>query len=325
VQRGRSGVGVGALGVALLAATMLSACGSGGGGQLAEQGDASSSTAPPSTVRPTVTTDRTTPATTVPRTEPTKAAASAAVPVARLSSPVTARATARELAEVEVALRADDRDPAHLDALGRRQQLAYRALASHPDWVASVLDRVPAEIRGVVQANVDAGALLADLTQGGPAVTTLPDWKVLTPLAPSTLRAAYDEAEAATGIPWAYLAAVHLVETRMGRIHGNSSAGAQGPMQFIPTTWAEYGTGDITSDHDAIQAAARLLAARGGPDDMDRALLGYNNDKRYVSAVEAYAQVMLSDPRAYDGYHAWRVFFATDTGAFLLPEGFGTS
>jgi hypothetical protein len=317
MKRGRSGLRVVALALALLAAPALSACG-GGGGQLAERSDPGSPTAPASTVRTTATTS-------VPRTEPTKAsAANAAVPVARLSSPTTASATARELAEVEVSLRAADRDPARLDALGRRQQLAYRALASHPEWVASVVDRVPADVRGAVQANVDAGADLGALTQAGPAATTLPDWQVLTPLAASTLRAAYDEAEAATGIPWAYLAAVHLVETRMGRIHGNSSAGAQGPMQFIPTTWAEYGKGDITSDHDAIQAAARLLAARGGPDDMDRALLGYNNDVRYVRAVKAYAQVMLSDPRAYDGYHAWRVFFATDTGAFLLPEGFGT-
>jgi hypothetical protein len=316
VQRARSGVGVVALGLALLATPMLSACG-GGGGQLAEQSDAGSPSAPASTVRTTATTS-------VPRTEATKAsAANAAVPAARLSSPATASATGRELAELEVALRADDRDAAHLDALGRRQQLAYRALASHPDWAASVVDHVPAEVRGAVQANVDAGADLAALTRGGPAATTLPDWQVLTPLAASTLRAAYDEAEAATGIPWAYLAAVHLVETRMGRIHGNSSAGAQGPMQFIPTTWAEYGKGDITSDHDAIQAAARLLAARGGPDDMDRALRGYNDDERYVRAVKAYAQVMLSDPRAYDGYHAWQVFFATDKGTFLLREGFG--
>ena len=57
---------------------------------------------------------------------------------------------------------------------------------------------------------------------------------------------------------------------------------------------------------------------------MDRALRAYNHDERYVTAVKAYAQVMLADPRAYDGYYQWQVFFATDKGTFLLPEGFGT-
>jgi hypothetical protein len=298
VQRGRRSVGGVALGIALVAATTLSACG-GGGGQLAEQGGSGS---------PTTSASRT--------VEP--------VPTDELHVPRSARATARELGDVETALRGDDRDPATLADLGRRQQRAYRALAAHPSWVAAVLAQVPREVRAAVRANIAADTALASLTGSGRGSSRLPDWTVLPPQRASTLRAAYHEAETATRIPWAYLAAVHLVETRMGRIHGNSSAGAQGPMQFIPTTWAEYGSGDITNDHDAIQAAARLLAARGGPEDMDRALRGYNNDERYVTAVEAYAQVMLSDPRAYAGYHAWQVFFATDRGTVLLPEGFGT-
>ncbi len=35
-------------------------------------------------------------------------------------------------------------------------------------------------------------------------------------------------------MPWYYLAAINLIETRMGRIDGLSTAGAQGPMQFLP-------------------------------------------------------------------------------------------
>ena len=51
---------------------------------------------------------------------------------------------------------------------------------------------------------------------------------------------------------WEVLAAIMLVETRMGRIHSRSSAGAQGPMQFLPATWEAYGLGgDVHDAHDA--------------------------------------------------------------------------
>ena len=52
------------------------------------------------------------------------------------------------------------------------------------------------------------------------------------------LLADYNAAAQATGVGWQYLAAVHLVETRMGRIRGTSAAGAEGPMQFLPSTFA---------------------------------------------------------------------------------------
>jgi len=234
---------------------------------------------------------------------------------------------ARDLVASEGGLRADGRTAASSGSsgrsFGRRQQRAYRALAAHPGWVAKVVAAVPADLQAAVQANVDAGAALASLTPADTeAPTTFPDWEILAPAPAAALRSYYDEAAQATGIPWAYLAAIHLVETRVGRIHGLSSAGAQGPMQFIPATWAAYGTGDINSDHDAIQAAARYLASRGGPGDMDRALFSYNNDDRYVAAVKAYASVILDDPKAFDGYYQWQVFYAKRDGTYLLPEGF---
>jgi hypothetical protein len=281
----------------VLAAVAIGACssGGGGGGQLAEQSDD-------------------TPATLAP---------GAPVPVEQLDTPGSAREVADELADVETELRGDERDPATLEGLGRRQQLAYRSLASHPRWVPRVVADVPSDLRGAVQHNVDADAVLAELTGDSAAPTTLPDWQILEPESADALRGYYEEAEAASGIPWEYLAAIHLVETRMGRIHGNSSAGAQGPMQFIPETWESYGAGDITDDRDAILAAGRYLADRGGPEEIVRALFSYNNDDRYVEAVRSYASVMLDDPRAYDGYHAWQVFFGKADGTVLLPEGFG--
>jgi hypothetical protein len=291
-SRGRALVGL-----CLAGLSTVAACG-GGGGQLAERGH---------------------------DTTRTSAAPNAPIPERRLAIPRSAPAVARALRDSETGIRGDDRDPADLTALGRRQDLAYRALVAHPTWLESVERAVPASVRAAVRANVEAGTALADLTSGGGAPpTTLPDWQVLAPRAAATLRGYYEEGAAATGTPWEYLAAIHLVESRMGRIHGTSTAGAQGPMQFIPATWETYGAGDISDDHDAIKAAARYLADRGAPGDMPEALFSYNNDNRYVAAIEAYARVLREDPRAYDGYHAWQVFVATDRGAFLLPEGFGT-
>ncbi|MFM8305424.1 MAG: transglycosylase SLT domain-containing protein [Actinomycetota bacterium] len=234
--------------------------------------------------------------------------------------PAGAEATTATLVRVERAIRAEDRDPERLRVLGWEQQLAYRQLSNHADWLPAVLGALQADVAPWVQANLDASGALSALT---PPQVSLPDWDVLTPEPAAALRGYYAEAEAATGISWAYLAAIHFLETRMGRIHGNSTAGAQGPMQFIPSTWAAYGNGgDVNDDRDAINAAARYLKAAGGPADMDRAIFAYNHDRGYVSSVKAYAQNLLADPRAYDGYYHWQVYYRTTAGTVLLPEGY---
>lgn len=248
---------------------------------------------------------------------PTTTTAARPVPVGRLHGPETPRATAAVLRRVEPALvRGEGADD---PTLGREQQLAYRALAAHPDWVERVVAAVPASVRDAVRLNVAAGAALGGLTGEAPA--GFPAWEILVPEPSATLRGFYDEAERASGVPWQYLAAIHLVETRMGRIRGLSSAGAQGPMQFIPATWEAFGEGDINDDRDAILAAGRYLASRGAPADMGRALFSYNNDDRYVAAVQAYADVLAAEPDRYDGYHEWQVFYSTVDGTYLLPEG----
>lgn len=242
----------------------------------------------------------------------------------RITAPTDARAAAEVLTRVERGLRTDDRDPARLARLGWEQQKAYGALLAHPDWQEQVLAALPDDAREIARANIDAGNALTapDL---GPPLQALPDWTILVPKSVGELRGFYDEAEAATGIPWAYFAAIHFVETKTGRIHGNSTAGAQGPMQFIPSTWAVYGEGDINDDHDAIRAAARYLKAAGGPENMDKALYAYNPSNAYVTAIEKYASVMLADPRAFDGYHAWQVYVTTVDGTQYLPEGWHKS
>jgi membrane-bound lytic murein transglycosylase B len=131
-------------------------------------------------------------------------------------------------------------------------------------------------------------------------------------------------------VPWFVLAAVHLVESRMGRIVGHSSADAQGPMQFLPGTWARYGLGgDVWNNRDAILGAANYLAANGAADGtdagLDKALYRYNNDFRYVRAVRHYAEVMQADQHAFMGYHAWQVYYRTTLGEVLLPTGYAAA
>jgi len=239
----------------------------------------------------------------------------------QLAEPTSAGAAAAELVRVERALRTDGADPQTRTTIGWAQQLAYGALSSHPEWTDAVFAALPADVEPIVRANRAAAAHLESPSLG-PLPTELPDWTIRTPLPASMLVGFYQEAERESGVPWPYLAAIHFVETRMGRIHGNSSAGARGPMQFIASSWAAYGNGgNVDDDHDAILAAGRYLAAAGASRDIGRALFAYNRSDEYVAAIEVYAGVIAADARAYDGYHAWQVYVTTTAGTRRLPEG----
>jgi soluble lytic murein transglycosylase-like protein len=230
-----------------------------------------------------------------------------------------AAALATQLSMVEAALRDPSVTDPELGWLGHLQQLDYGRLQDFPEWKDTVLGALPEKTRSAVNGSLEAGKQLRLLS--GPVPKNLPDWKIV-PAAPiEELLGFYKEAEAEFGIPWYYLASIHLVETRMGRIRGLSSAGAQGPMQFMPATWASYGTGDINNDHDSILAAARYLNAAGAPDNMQKALFAYNHSQAYVNALVLYAEVMKADPAGYRGYHGWQVYYPTKDGSMLLPVG----
>jgi membrane-bound lytic murein transglycosylase B len=234
------------------------------------------------------------------------------------SAPATTTAAVRlaaQLTTAETAIRDPATPTGKLPALGRSQQRAYRALVRQPRLVPKVLAQLPPTLRRTVKANVLAGSELRKLNR--PA-RRLPRWRIVAPAPAGQLLAAYRTAQAKLAVPWEYLAAIHLVETRTGRIRGTSSAGAQGPMQFLPATWKRYGRGDIQATGDAILAAARLLRANGAPADMAAALYAYNPSRRYVRAVSAYASQLRSNQRAFLGYYHWQVFY----GDTLLPEGY---
>jgi len=262
---------------------------------------------------------RATPTTTSSTTTPVTAPPATVDGPDDLELPSDPQETAATITRVERALRSDTPTPERLQVLGWEQQQAYRALSVHPDWLEPVRAAVPGDLAPVVAANVTAATEIATLNQPQPVV---PDWPIEAPEPLAALVGYYREAESASGIPWAYLAAIHLVETRLGRIRGTSSAGAQGPMQFIPETWARFGQGDVNSNRDAILAAGRYLDSAGGPEDMDRALYAYNNSLHYVQAIQSYAALLTADERVFRGYYQWQVYFATTDGVALLPEGY---
>jgi hypothetical protein len=233
--------------------------------------------------------------------------------------------TAAQVAQTLIAAEQAIRDPAvpaaDAEQAGRRQQLAYRRLGVRPDWIPTVLAAAPAGLRTAIQANLDARTALGTI-KGGTTPTSTPAWNILSPEPADVLMRYYKEAERLTRIPWSVLAAINLIESRMGRIQGTSSAGAKGPMQFLPSTWKQCCTGNINNPHDAILGAANYLLKRGGPGNLDKAIFGYNPSAGYVEAVKLYSSVMQTDANAYRGYHAWQVFISSTVGDIRLPVGY---
>ncbi|MFG1935329.1 transglycosylase SLT domain-containing protein [Mycobacterium sp. NPDC048908] len=234
---------------------------------------------------------------------------------------------AQDPAQLADDLVADDQtlhDPsaseATLAAAARRQQAAYRAIGHHPEWDAITRPRIPAPMVEVYDLNIDARRHLVTLAH---ANDTLPAWRIEAPAPAEQLMSEYREAESASGVGWNYLAAINFVETRFGSINGVSTAGAQGPMQFLPSTFAAYGDGgDIHSPHDSIMAAGRMLAANGFATDRDHAIYRYNNSDAYVRAVNDYAAVLMADPAAFMSYYRWDVYYPTTAGDVVLPIGY---
>lgn len=196
------------------------------------------------------------------------------------------------------------------------EQRMYRVLSAHPKLAERVLGRLTRRVAAEASANVHAGHAFFEHFS---PVSEVPDYRIRRPEGAETLLGYFVEAQDRFGVAWEVLAAVMLVETRMGRIRSHSPAGARGPMQFLPATWEAYGLGgDVTDPHDAVLGAANYLHASGAPGDTKAALYAYNPVKAYVTAVWLYAKTMMRFPESYYAYYDWQVFVRTQDGDVRL-------
>ena len=102
------------------------------------------------------------------------------------------------------------------------------------------------------------------------------------------------------GMSWTVLAAIGQIESGDGANVGPSTAGAEGPMQFLPSTWQEWGITafgepgppNVMDPYDAVPSAARLLCAAGAGTvaGLPGAIFAYNHASWYVAEVLALAQ-----------------------------------
>jgi soluble lytic murein transglycosylase-like protein len=208
------------------------------------------------------------------------------------------------------------RSPEDVQLLALYQQRITRVLAHEPPLAARVIGLLSPSVAAITRANVVASQRLFAHARPVSDASVL---RTERPESAGTLLGFYREAERRFGVEWQVLAAVNAIESRFGRVRSSSYAGAQGPMQFLPSTWDAYGMGgDVHDPHDAILGAANYLAASGAPADDRAALYHYNPVNDYVKAVLLYAGQMERDPRAYYAYYNWQVFVFTKQGEVRL-------
>jgi membrane-bound lytic murein transglycosylase B len=229
---------------------------------------------------------------------------------ARLAATLTD--TTRRLREALQRWDAAGAAPRDVTYLALHQQRILRLMTARRHLGDATLRRLPRDVRRDARATVLARRDLAAIPR---SPGRAPRIRVADAAPAADLRRWYAEAERRFGIDWSVLAAINFVESAFGRVRSASEAGARGPMQFLPSTWRQYGMGgDIDDPRDAILAAANYLRRAGAPHDLDRALFAYNHSTRYVRAIRRFAARMHADERTFLAYYAWQVFVRTSAG-----------
>jgi soluble lytic murein transglycosylase-like protein len=161
--------------------------------------------------------------------------------------------------------------------------------ASGPNGVAASPQSVAAE----------AGQLVALLASAEASDQALGFYRI-----PLFLLPIYKAAAVQYGVPWQILAAVNEIETDYGTDLSVSTAGAVGWMQFMPSTWLQYGVDALNAGRadpynpvDAIFAAARYLRAAGAATNLRAAILAYNHSEEYVESVLLRAKLISTYPK----------------------------
>jgi hypothetical protein len=194
---------------------------------------------------------------------------------------------------------------------GLYQQRIYLFLGTRRPLARRVLALLPGSVRPEARDILTARRSLHELNPP----TRRRRFRTGRALPADVLQGFYRRAQRRFGVSRRVLAAVNLVETGFNRIRSNSTAGAQGPMQFIPSTWRAYGMGgNVRDPRDAIMGAANYLRASGAPRDNRRALFAYNPSTLYVNAVLAYARAMRRRADAYYALYSWQIFVRNPEG-----------
>ena len=141
-----------------------------------------------------------------------------------------------------------------------------------------------------------------------PAPIGVPNFFIDSFQIPPFLLPIYQAAGIQYDVPWQVLAAINDIETDYGRNLSISSAGAEGWMQFLPSTWKRYGvdatdsgSADPYNPVDAVFAAARYLNAAGASKNLAKAIFSYNHANWYVQSVLLRAKLIGGMPEQLIG------------------------